>query len=78
MNRPTSEQLRQVGEQIAPMMRYLRRLLARLEARGMLNTKVYDDARLAYDRVYALSVSVHYGSCDSGVAKPSSMRIGPA
>jgi hypothetical protein len=72
------EQWEIVGRQLAPLLRYVRRLFNRMEKIGVPNDdKVFVATRKAIDALHELTVRVHYAKCPRGVGKPAEGKLIP-
>jgi len=68
----TSEQAKRVRESIVPMLGYLHRLRARMDAVGFVpEDKLLRLAEAAENALHALVVELHYESCEHGVGRES-------
>lgn len=65
----THFQIETVHAQVMRQVRYLNRLIQRMDRRGIVPTdRVYQSTLRARDAVLALSVRLHYSRCRTGVA----------
>jgi hypothetical protein len=68
MDRLTHEQAAQLNRALAPHLRFLGKLHARLDAVGFDPTsELYRLVRDAYNAAFTLNVHLHYKSCRGGV-----------
>ncbi len=66
----TAAQAAAVGETVGSMLGYLSRLKGGLERNGYARTETHLRVVEAWEKVYGLSVFLHYESCRHGVGMP--------
>jgi hypothetical protein len=65
-------QAEKIKQAVGPMLSYLTRLRERMEKTGfVLTDRFMQTVHRAWEGVYALSVAVHYLSCEGGVGMES-------
>jgi hypothetical protein len=66
----TTKEAAALHDYLGPVMRRLRRINDRLQARGYVPTdELWRAGQDAYNKVHALSVLTHYASCEGGVGR---------
>jgi hypothetical protein len=66
----TTEQSQRLMKQIATHLRYLNRIVERMNRRGFSPTdELYQSAKRSRAALQDLHVAAHYAGCKSGVAK---------
>jgi hypothetical protein len=66
----TTEQAKKVHAALEPGMRYLSRLVHRMEKTWKPTDPLMDKTWKAYNAMHALMSAWHYASCESGVGMP--------
>jgi len=65
-------QAEKIKDAVDPMLSYLTRLRERMEKTGFVaSNRFMQKVHRAWEGVYALSVAVHYLSCEGGVGRES-------
>jgi hypothetical protein len=67
----TPAQAETMRDALGPYIRYLHKLKRRMEARGFpLTDELFEKTSRAYYAAHALTMALHYLSCQSGVGRP--------
>jgi hypothetical protein len=67
----TPAQAETMRDALGPYIRYLHKMKRRMEARGFpLTDELFEKTSRAYDAAHALTMALHYLSCQSGVGRP--------
>ena len=66
----TREQVEKVRDVLTPHVRYLHKLITRMDRRGFpLDDELYQAVLKAYDAMRSVYTTLHYLSCKSGVGR---------
>jgi hypothetical protein len=68
----TAAQAETMRDALGPYIRYLHKMKRRMDARGFpLTDELLEKTNRAYDAAHALTMALHYLSCQSGVGRPA-------
>jgi hypothetical protein len=73
----TTAQAETMGAALGPYLRYLHRMIRRMEARGFpMTDELFQVTNATYDAAHGLGVTLHRLSCKSGVGRPARSKEG--
>jgi hypothetical protein len=69
----TTAQAEKMRDALGPYLRYLHSMKRRMEARGfpLTDDELLQKTNRAYDAAHAMTMVLHYLSCQSGVGRPA-------